>query len=263
MSTATLPDRKEVSPDDCWDLTSLFPDNQAWETEFRRLEEKIPGFEDFRGRLSESAETLVAALEFDREFDRAAERVGIYAFLKTTEDQSDSDYQAMKARFQNLAVRASQAVSYMRPELLSIEPERFAELTAAPAVMPFQLQLERLVRYRPHTLTDNEERLLAMQGEMASAANNAFRQLNDADLRFGEIQDEKGRTIELTHATFAQLLRSPERKIRREAFDQYYSQFSRAQKHLGSHVVWQHSTRCLLRQGKELFRQFASGTLSR
>ena len=63
------------------------------------------------------------------------------------------------------------------------------QLMDDPAVAPFGLQLERLLRYRPHTLTDNEERLLAMQGEMASAASNAFRQLNDADLRFGEIED--------------------------------------------------------------------------
>ena len=225
MATATLPDRKDVDPSDCWDLSSLVVSDEAWETEFKRLEEKIPQYETYRGRLSESAKVLAEALEFDRDFDRAAERVGIYAFLKTTEDQADSTYQAMKARFQNLAVRAGQAVSYMRPELLAIEPERMAELVADPAVEPFRLVLERLVRYRPHTLTDNEERLLAMQGEMASAANNAFRQLNDADLRFGELNDDQGRTVELTHATFSQLLRSPERKVRRQAFDQYYQQF--------------------------------------
>ncbi len=225
-TTAILPERKDVRPDDCWDLGSLFPSDEAWETEFQRLAEKIPGFENFRGKLSESAALLAEALEFDRDFDRAAERVGIYAFLKTTEDQGDSTYQAMKARFQNLAVRASEAISYMRPELLAIDPERMTELISDAAVKPFQLVLERLLRYRPHTLTDNEERLLAMQGEMAAASNNAFRQLNDADLRFGEIKDHQGRELELTHATFAQLLQSPERKIRREAFDQYYVQFS-------------------------------------
>jgi oligoendopeptidase F len=226
MTTATLPLRKDVNPEDCWDLSSLVPDDQAWETEFKRLEQRIAGYAEFRGQLDQSAEKLAAALEFDRDFDRACEPVGIYAFLKSTEDQADSTYQAMKSRFQNLAVRAGQAASYMRPELLAIKPDRMTELMHDPLLQPFRLQLERLLRFRPHTLTDNEERLLAMQGEMASAANNAFRQLNDADLRFGDLKDEKGRTVELTHATFAQLLRSPERKVRRAAFDQYYAQFS-------------------------------------
>lgn len=226
MSTATLPLRNEVKPEDCWDLSSLYPDDQSWEADYKKLEEQIETYETFRGRLSESAPVLAEALRFDSDFDRTAERLGTYAFLKTTEDQTDSAYQGMKARYQNLAVRAGQAASYMRPEILAISAETMAAFLEGDSLKPFRLQLERLVRYRPHTLTDNEERLLAMQGEMASAANNAFRQLNDADLRFGEVEDHHGRTIELSHATFGQLLISPERKVRRNAFDQYYSQFS-------------------------------------
>ena len=226
MSTATLPLRNEVKPEDCWDLSSLYPEDQSWEADYKKLEGQIATYETFRGRLSDSAEVLAEALRFDSDFDRTAERLGTYAFLKTTEDQTDSAYQGMKARYQNLAVRAGQAASYMRPEILAISAETMAAFLEDENLKPFRLQLERLVRYRPHTLTDNEERLLAMQGEMASAANNAFRQLNDADLRFGEVEDHNGRTIELSHATFGQLLISPERKVRRNAFDQYYSQFS-------------------------------------
>ena len=217
MSTATLKARSDVDPRFCWDLSSLYADDAAWESDFEELSNSIDRFEAFRGRLGESPQVLAEALTFDSDFDRTAERLGTYAFLKTTEDQSNSDYQAMKSRYQNLAVRASQAASYMRPELLAIEEDRMAEL---------RLQLERLMRYRPHTLSDKEERLLAMQGEMAGAAGNAFRQLNDADLRFGEIKDHEGRTVELSHATFGQLLISPERSVRRSAFDQYYEQFA-------------------------------------
>lgn len=225
MSTTTLLARNEVKPEDSWDLASLYPNDEAWEADYGKLEKQIPQFETYRGKLGESAATLAEALNFDNDFDRTAERLGTYAFLRATEDQADSHYQGMKSRFQNLAVRASQASSYMRPELLAIDESSMAKLIEDEAVAPFKLQLERLVRYRPHTLTDNEERLLAMQGEMASAASNAFRQLNDADLRFGEVEDHKGRTVELSHATFGQLLISPERKIRRNAFDQYYTQF--------------------------------------
>lgn len=226
MSTATLPARSEVPAEDRWDLSSLFPDDAAWQQALAELDGMIPTFETFRGCLDESAEKLAEALAFDHRFDRLAERVGTYAFLKTTEDQADSDAQAMKARFQNLAVRAGQAASFMRPELLGIAPERMEALLAAEAIAPYRLQLERLLRYRPHTLSDREERLLAMQGEMASAADNAFRQLNDADLRFGEIEDHHGRRVELSHASFGQLLISPDRDVRRRAFGQYYEQFS-------------------------------------
>jgi oligoendopeptidase F len=121
---------------------------------------------------------------------------------------------------------ASQATSFMRPELLAIPEERMAQLMASDALERFRLQLERLLRFRPHTLSDREERLLAMQGEMAGAAGNAFRQLNDADLKFGNVTDHEGRSIELTHASFGQLLISPDRDVRRNAFDTYYEQFA-------------------------------------
>src|SRR5690606_3198071 len=77
----------------------------------------------------------------------------------------------------------------------------------------------------PHTLSDKEERLLAMQGEMASAASKAFRQLLDADLKFGHIRDENGEQVELSNATFIQLLHSPSRKVRQKAFHQFYDVF--------------------------------------
>ncbi|MGB1926583.1 MAG: oligoendopeptidase F [Rubripirellula sp.] len=226
MTANTLPARDDVDVNDSWDLSSLYRDAEAWEKDFQHLDSLIPNFESYRGKLGESVETLVNALTFDSEFDRIAERVGTYAFLKTTEDQGNSDYQAMKARFQNLAVRAGQASSYMRPEIMAIPENAINEMLENEELERFRLQLQRLLRYRKHTLSDQEERLLAMQGEMASAAGNAFRQLNDADLRFGEIEDQNGTTIELSHATFGQFLINPNQEIRKKAFDQYYSQFS-------------------------------------
>ena len=91
MSTATLPPRQEVNSADCWDLSSLYSDDANWDVEFKKLEARIETYESYRGRLGESAAILAEALTFDSEFDRAAERLGTYAFLRTTEDQSDSD----------------------------------------------------------------------------------------------------------------------------------------------------------------------------
>ena len=143
MSTATLPPRNEVNPADCWDLTSLCVDDDAWEADFKKLEEQIPVYESFRGRLAESAEVLHAALVFDSEFEQIAERLGTYAFLKTTEDQANSKYQALKARYQNLAVKASQAASFMRPEILAIDADSFAELLEDDRLELYRLQIGR------------------------------------------------------------------------------------------------------------------------
>ncbi|EMI55256.1 oligoendopeptidase F [Rhodopirellula sallentina] len=224
-ATTTLPLRSEVPVGDCWDLSSLYETEEAWQADFDKVAGQVDRFETYQGRLGESVDTLLEFLTFDLEIDRIAERLGTYAFLRTTEDQGDSDHQARKLRFQNLVMKASQAASFVRPELLAIDAEKMDEFLNDPKLADFKLQLERIVRYRPHTLTDREERLLAMQGEMAGAAGNAFRQLNDADLKFGELADENGRKIELSHATFSQFLQSPKREVRKAAFEQYYEVF--------------------------------------
>jgi oligoendopeptidase F len=89
------------------------------------------------------------------------------------------------------------------------------------------LALERILRYRPHTLGKKEEHLLAMQGQMSEAPNQAFRQLNDADLKWGLIRNAKGEKVELGHSSFSAFLHSPARRVRQEAFHQYYSEYDR------------------------------------
>ncbi len=99
------------------------------------------------------------------------------------------------------------------------------EYLNATELSEFRLSLERIARYRDHTLSDSEESLLAMQGEMAQTASKAFRQLTDTDLRFGQVKNERGESQELTNSTFSQFLISPSRDVRKQAFHQYYDQF--------------------------------------
>lgn len=223
--TTKLPARAEVDPADCWDLSSLFENDAAWEKAFAAWERKIGRYERFRGQLGKSPKRLAACLKFDLAMDRASERLGTYSFLKTAEDATNGAYQAMHARFIGAASRAEQATSFLRPEILEISTARMKRFLADRSLAPYRRVLERLLRFKPHTLSRREERLLAMQTEMAQAASQAFRKLNDADLTFGPIEDEKRRRLELSHGTFSTLLHSPDRTVRKTAFFQYYKQY--------------------------------------
>ena len=221
----TLPPRSKVKPADTWDLTQLFKSDKEWEKAFGEWEKQIAGFEKFRGKLADSAEMVAACLQFDAAVDRAGERLGTYAFLKTSEDQANSTYQRMKGRYQHVATRAGELASYIRPEILAIPEKTMRRFLADPSLADWRLALDRIVRYRPHTLGGKEEQLLAMQGQMAEASNQIFRQLNDADLKWGTIKDEKGRNVELSHSSFSAFLHSQKRAVRKEAFHAYYKQF--------------------------------------
>ena len=225
-TTERLPARTDVPPADTWDLTSLFADDAAWEAAFAAWEASIPGYAAHKGQIGASAEALLAALTFDLAFERAADRLGTYAFLRTTEDVAQGHYQGMKARYMGVAAKAAEAGSYFRPEVLAIPDAAMTAYLADPALAPHRLTLERMQRYKPHTLSEAEERVLALTTETSQTAHNVFDQLLDADLKFGTIEIEPGKTIELSHSSFMQCLESPNRAVRKQAFHQYYAEYT-------------------------------------
>src|SRR4051812_11566654 len=224
-AAGALPPRSKVKPQDTWDLDSLFKSDAEWESAFADWSAKISGFARFKGHLADSVKTLADALQFDADIDRGGERLGVYAFLKTAEDQANSDYQRMKGRYQHAATQAGEAASFIRPEIMSIPPEKVDRFLESPELAEWKLALERTLRYRPHTLSDNEEKLLAMQGQMSEASNQIFRQLNDADLKWPSIKNERGQSVELGHSSFSAFLHSPDRRVRKNAFHAYYTQY--------------------------------------
>lgn len=226
MSAKRLPLRTEVPVADTWDLASLFPHDDAWETAFVEWEKLIPGYDRYRGKLGESVDVVSECLRFDTQLERLGEKLGTYAFLKETEDVSNSKYQGMKARYIGIASRAAEAGSFFRPELLALPEEKLKDYLASPKLADYKLLLERLVRYKPHTLSAAEERLLAMQMEVNGTPRNVFDQLTDADMNFGTLEVAPGKTIELSHSSFMVCLENPNREVRKKAFDQFYVQFS-------------------------------------
>ncbi|MBI1249712.1 oligoendopeptidase F [bacterium] len=217
--------RDQVAVEDTWDLSSLYPDNEAWEKDFAKLAKKETGFEKFRGTLASGAKELLACLKYNSDVDRLGERLGVYAFLKTTEDQANDENQRRMGRFQAVASKLGQAASYIAPEIQAIPAKRLQELMDDKVLKGYRLVLERMTRYKKYTLSKKEERILAMQAEMSGAASKAFRQLLDADMKFGSLKNDKGEECELTNSTLMEFLQSPDRKVRKKAFEQYYQQF--------------------------------------
>ncbi|CAN5624151.1 oligoendopeptidase F [soil metagenome] len=226
MTAKRLPTRKEVPTADTWDLTPMFSADAAWETSFLEYTETIAQYEAFRGTLGQGPARLAELLKFDTALDRLGDRLGTYAFLKHTEDVAESVYQGMKARYIGVASKAAEAASYIRPELLALPEEAWTAYLASPLLAEYKLVLERLRRYKPHTLTANEERLLAMQTEVSMTPRQVFDQLTDADMQFGMLTLPDGESLELSHGSFMMVLENPDRGVRKTAFHQYYAEFN-------------------------------------
>ena len=222
--TSQISSRDEVPAEYKWDLSSLYKNDDAWEEDLKRYMQRTPEIDRFKGTLGESAEKLADCLAFMNQMNQLQERLGYYAHLKLSEDVSDSRNHDRFSRFMQAATAAEARASYQTPEIQAIPDERMEQFLATPALEEFEIALRKILRYKPHVLSEAEERLLALQQEPNQTAQKSFGALTDADMEFGEVETPDG-PQPLTHASFGSFMEHPDRDVRARAYEQFFSEF--------------------------------------
>ena len=205
-----------------WNLADIYPEESLWEADYASAEALVAAFSAHAGRLHESADALFAALTDESRLGRLIETIYSYAHLHKDEDNGNVRYQGMTDRAIQLYVSAQAASSFVDPEILEIPEETLLGWAAQARFAPFRFRIADVDRHRAHTLSAEEERLLAMAEEPLSGADNIFTMLSDVDLDYGTVVDESGETVKLTHGSYNLLLVSPDRRVRREAYEGLY-----------------------------------------
>ena len=230
----TVPLRADVPAADTWDLTALYPDVPAWQADFEAVKAGYPRVADFKGRLGRSAQDLLAALEAEKALSLKIERLYGYASLQNSEDGSDAAFLGRMAQLQSLLTLISEASAFFEPEVQAIDDAAFTTLLADPALAPWKTRLEKMRRFKPHILSEAEERLLALGYAALAGHRETFAQLTNVDMRFGTIRDENGQEAELSQSSFSSFLNRRDHALRKTAFHQFYREFSDHQYTLAS-----------------------------
>ncbi|EUJ30262.1 oligoendopeptidase F [Listeria floridensis FSL S10-1187] len=219
-----LPARNEVPEELTWDLTTIFESDEAFEAEFKEVQNLSGKSEEYKGTLGKSADALLEALKFrDSLFDRL-ENLYVYAHLKLDQDTTNALYQGMNSRAGSLITQVAAKMSYFDPEILEIDEARLdGFLNDHPGLGLYKHEIEALNLSRPYVLSEKEEAILASAGEVLGSSSRTFNTLNNADLKFPTIQDEAGNEIEITHGRYGKLMESSDRKVREAAFKGMYS----------------------------------------
>lgn len=216
--------REEQKQEDMWDLAPLFADIPTWDKAFADISGSIDSIATYQGTLGESKEQLHACLKALHTLELEAETVGHYAYLQYQADATDPEHQRMLGEFTQFAGKFNAAASYITPELLAIDDEKIQGFTQDPIFDDFRIMLQKILRGKPHVLTLPEEQLLAEQSTLRGTNQNAFAALTNSDMDFGSIT--VGDTEEpLSHGTYAKFMIHPDRKVREQAYNQYYKVF--------------------------------------
>ncbi len=227
MDELRIPQRHEIPEEYTWDLSDLFASDEAWQAAYEKAGRYVALTASYRGRLSESAETLLEYLRMNDEAALELEALAGYAMRHADEDTSNPHYLNMRGLFMQLYVQIAGANSYATPELLAI-PDEVLEgfYTACPDLELYRRSIDRERARRAHILSDAEEKILAAASEVCGAPDDIGSILRDADLRFPNVTDSEGKEYPLTQGSFVTLLDSPDRVLRENAFKALYGVFA-------------------------------------
>lgn len=221
-----LPGRQEIPDSFKWRLEHIYANNEQWEEDFQQVQKMTDEIGSYRGRLAESAQILLEVLRLSERLQELDEKVYAYARMRRDEDNANSTYQALTDRAESLDTRVQTALAFIVPEILALPVETLERfLREEPGLAHYRFALDELLRQKDHTLSADEEQIIAQAGEVTQAPGNIFRMLNNADLTFPSIRDEEGQEVEVTHGRYIQFMESEDRRVRRDAFTALYSAY--------------------------------------
>jgi oligoendopeptidase F len=217
-----LPKRSEVAEDVTWDLHAVYGSDAEWEKALQEATEAIPGVERFKGRLGESAATLLEGLQARDVFTSKVERISVYAGMQVTSDMTDSTYLAHVGQSDSLAARAGAAVAFFEPELLEISRDRLCEMMDEElGLRVYEHYFDKLSTRREHIRSAEVESVLAEVSDVANSAYRIHTALEDADMKFAVIKDSEGNDVEVQQGNVWSMIRSQDRDLRKRAWEAY------------------------------------------
>jgi oligoendopeptidase F len=216
--------RKDVPQNDCWNLEPLYPNIQAWQQELATIS-SFDEISKHKGSLG-TFEKLLETLDLYFSIERKLRKLYTYAHLRHDEDTAEEEPKKAYHHITTLYHKFSQDTAWLQPEILALSDETLQKLVEHPKLLTYAFFLEKLRRLKSHTLSEDQEFLIALAQQAMDAPKKAFSAINNADFRFGEVQDSQGKSHLLTHASYGVFIRSHDRELRKNTFQSLHKKYS-------------------------------------
>ncbi|VAX25917.1 Oligoendopeptidase F [hydrothermal vent metagenome] len=230
-----LRNRDEIDNSYKWNLKDIYESDEKWEDDFSALSEKAVQLPEFKGTLHQSANDLLSCLKFDEEIGIVLDRLHLYSMLAKDLDLGNEKYQGMYDRLMVMASKISALSAFIKPEILQLSRETInGFISAEPELKVYEHLLNDLFRTKEHTLSEEQEVIIANVSPALQVASNTFSLLTNADLKFPIIKDEDGNDIEITHGRYSSAMYSLDRGYRERFYKNYYKPYIEHKNTLGA-----------------------------
>ena len=225
-NSSAVPLRSEIDDKYKWDLTKVYPSDEAWEEDLKKVKELSPKFADYKGKLLSSSANLLEAIELSEEINQLFGRLFHYSANSLNTDLKNEKYQAMYQRVRNAAIKSGEYSSYYAPEMLEKDysvVESFMD--SEPKLAIYEKSFKDLYLDKPHTLSENEERILTMTGKMSGVPSEAYEIMKSTDYKWGTFQDESGNEVTMSEGRYGKYTSSTDRRVREDMYKALYVPF--------------------------------------
>ena len=231
----TLPTRDQVAVEDTWNLSLMYADREAWETDLKLAQEMGKKLADREGHVCDSAQNLLDTLRQQTDLYRKLGHLGVYVSCLSDQDTGNDTHQEMSQRFDSIIAGIESSISFITPEILELETAQVEDYyRQCPSLEDYRIEFENILRLKPHILSKEMEKLLADASEICNNPDQTYSIYSNADMRFPEVEDENGEMVQITHGRFVPLQESADRRVRRETFEKLYGVYKQYSRTLAS-----------------------------
>lgn len=221
-----IKERKDIDKKYKWNLSAIYADEAAFYAAYSDAQSIIKSFKAHEKTICKSAEGLYNALRATCELESIISRLWQYAMLNYSVDTSNNTYQALTSKVRSLAVEAGAATWFVTPYILKLDSDMLDSwFESYPELETFRRMIEKTLKCKPHTLSDESEKLISRLEDCLGTHDTIRGIFADSDIRFGKIRDEQGKLVELTDTNYVPFLMRSDRRVRQAAFRKLYATY--------------------------------------
>ena len=219
-------DRTKIDDQYKWDLTQIFKNNEEFEETYNQVKKEIEDFAKYEEIMLKDANNLYRTLTTYNDINRKLEKLYVYTSFLFDIDTSNNQNQALKMKMSNLYNDWTKTSFFVTPTILKKDYKEIEKYyKEEPKLLEYEIILKRELRYKNHTLSDAEERLISSVTKALGNDYQTYTLLKDSDLTFGNVTNEEGQEVELTSSNYSLFIESKNRSVRKDAFQTLYKTY--------------------------------------
>lgn len=220
-----IKERNEIETKYQWNLNKMI-EKKSFDELYHEVLAVMEQIKSMQGHIMDSSNTLLEYLKLSDLLDRTLEQIYVYAHMLCDQDTTNTEAQQQKMKTESLNDKVSENLAFVRPEILNGSYENVLKfIDENDALKEYAFALESIFRYQPHTLSKEEEAIIAKASNAFGSCDEIFYNLDNADIHLGTIQDESNEEVELTNSNYGYYLGRLDRRVREDAFHTMYAYF--------------------------------------